>query len=476
MTSRWFSGLLIGMFFAAMPALGQDASKVVGDWAGALDVGAVKLRLVVHITRGDDGALRATMDSIDQSAMGIPIDIVTFDGKALRLELTSLRAGFDGTLDESSNRLTGSWKQSGVTLPLQLDRAEDASSLIPKRPQEPKPPFPYDSRDISFANGDVTLAGTLTLPRSPGPHAAAVLISGSGAQNRDEAVMGHKPFLVLADHLTREGIAVLRFDDRGVGESTGSFETATTADFASDAEAGVTFLKSLPEIDATHIGLIGHSEGGIVAPMVAARSSDVTFVVLLAGVGVPIDDLLRVQSRLLLEANGASPEYIAWNERLRTRMFTIAKAESDSVAREEKLRAAIQTAVAQLPPGATLTDEEKAGLEGGVGFVSSPWMRFLLAYEPASTLRRVRQPVLALNGELDLQVAPSQNLPVIQKALAEGGNRDVTAAELPKLNHLFQTAVTGSPNEYGAIEETMSPIALRAISDWIVARTQRAKK
>ena len=476
MTSRWFSGLLIGMFFAAMPALGQDASKVVGDWAGALDVGAVKLRLVVHITRGDDGALRATMDSIDQSAMGIPIDIVTFDGKALRLELTSLRAGFDGTLDESSNRLTGSWKQSGVTLPLQLDRAEDASSLIPKRPQEPKPPFPYDSRDVSFANGDVTLAGTLTLPRSPGPHAAAVLISGSGAQNRDEAVTGHKPFLVLADHLTREGIAVLRFDDRGVGESTGSFETATTADFASDAEAGVTFLKSLPEIDATHIGLIGHSEGGIVAPMVAARSSDVTFVVLLAGVGVPIDDLLRVQSRLLLEANGASPEYIAWNERLRTRMFTIAKAESDSVAREEKLRAAIQTAVAQLPPGATLTDEEKAGLEGGVGFVSSPWMRFLLAYEPASTLRRVRQPVLALNGELDLQVAPSQNLPVIQKALAEGGNRDVTAAELPKLNHLFQTAVTGSPNEYGAIEETMSPIALRAISDWIVARTQRAKK
>lgn len=476
MTSRWFSGLLIGMFFAAMPALGQDASKVVGDWAGALDVGAVKLRLVVHITRGDDGALRATMDSIDQSAMGIPIDIVTFDGKALRLELTSLRAGFDGTLDESSNRLTGSWKQSGVTLPLQLDRAEDASSLIPKRPQEPKPPLPYDSRDVSFANGDVTLAGTLTLPRSPGPHAAAVLISGSGAQNRDEAVMGHKPFLVLADHLTREGIAVLRFDDRGVGESTGSFETATTADFASDAEAGVTFLKSLPEIDATHIGLIGHSEGGIVAPMVASRSSDVTFVVLLAGVGVPIDDLLRVQSRLLLEANGASPEYIAWNERLRTRMFTISKAESDSVAREAKLRAAIQTAVAQLPPGATLTDEEKAGLEGGVGFVSSPWMRFLLAYDPASTLRRVRQPVLALNGELDLQVAPSQNLPVIQKALTVGGNRDVTATELPKLNHLFQTAVTGSPNEYGAIEETMSPIALRAISDWIVARTRRAKK
>lgn len=475
MTSRWFRGLLIGIF-AAMPALGQDTSKVVGDWAGALDVGAVKLRLVVHITRGDDGALRATMDSIDQSASGIPIDIVTFDGKTLRLELTSLRAGFDGTLDESSNRLTGSWRQSGVTLPLQLDRAEDASSLIPKRPQEPKPPLPYDSRDVSFANGDVTLAGTLTLPRSPGPHAAAVLISGSGAQNRDEAVMGHKPFLVLADHLTREGIAVLRFDDRGVGESTGSFETATTADFASDAEAGVTFLKSLPEIDATHIGLIGHSEGGIVAPMVAARSSDVTFVVLLAGVGVPIDDLLRVQSRLLLEANGASPEYIAWNERLRTRMFTIAKAEPDSGSREEKLRAAIQTAVAQLPPGATLTDEEKAGLEGGVGFVSSPWMRFLLAYEPASTLRRVRQPVLALNGELDLQVAPYQNLPVIQKALTEGGNRDVTATELPKLNHLFQTAVTGSPNEYGTIEETMSPIALRAISDWIVARTQRAKK
>ncbi len=477
MNSRWFVAMLMGILFAAMPAPAQDVSKIVGDWLGSLNVGSIKLRLVVHITRGDDGTLRATLDSIDQNAHGIPVDVVTFDGKTLHLELPPIQGTYDGTLDDAATTLTGTWTQRGTSLPLEMKRTEDAASLVLKRPQEPKPPFPYDSRDVTFANGLITLAGTLTLPRSAGPHAAVVLISGSGPQNRDEAVMGHRPFLVLSDYLTRQGIAVLRYDDRGVAKSTGTFETATSADFASDAEAAVAYLKTLPEIDAKHIGLIGHSEGGIVAPIVATHSKDVAFVVLMAGVGVPIDELLRAQSRLLLQASGADSAYIAQNEALSTRLFAIAKTEPDENTREKKLREAVDTFVKELPAAEqTMSTEEKADLEGSIQMVNSTWMRYLLSYDPAATLRKVKVPVLAVNGELDLQVPPSQNLPAIQKALTEGGNKDVTVVELPKLNHLFQVATTGAPSEYGTIEETMAPLALNTISDWIVAHTSRGKK
>jgi pimeloyl-ACP methyl ester carboxylesterase len=468
--------LAILLALVASPALSQDPARVVGDWTGALQVGAMKLRLVLHITRGADGVLRATMDSIDQNALGIPIDDITFDGTVLRAELRGIRASYEATVDPTATTLTGNWKQSGTSLPLVMARTDDAASLLPKRPQEPKPPFPYQSRDVTYPSGDITLAGTLTIPADPGPHPAAVLISGSGPQDRDEGIMGHKPFLVLADHLTRHGIAVLRADDRGVGESTGSFADATTEDFAADAAAGIAYLETLAEIDSKRIGLVGHSEGGITAPMVAARSNEVAFIVLMAGVGVPMDQLLRAQSRLLLKANGADDEYIARNERLSTRMFAIAKAEPDAATREAKLRDATKTFADSLSVGGAPSDEDRASLERGVAMLATPWMHFLLNYDPAATLRRVKAPVLAINGELDLQVPPSQNLPAIQKALADGGNRDVTIVELPKLNHLFQTATTGAPSEYGTIEETMAPIALKTISDWIVARTGRAKK
>ncbi len=469
---RWFRVFALTLVVVASPSMAQDAAKVVGDWSGALDVGAMKLRLILHITRADDGSLRATMDSVDQSAMGIPVDEVRFDGKTLITILGSINGSYEATLDETGSTLSGTWKQGVNALPLVLTRTEDAESLLPKRPQEPKPPFPYDSRDVTFRNGDVTLAGTLSFPKGAGPFPAVLLISGSGPQNRDEAIMGHKPFLVLADHLTRNGIAVLRFDDRGVGESTGSFADATTKDFASDAEVGVAYLKTLEEIDAKHVGLIGHSEGGIVAPMVAARSPDVTFVVLMAGVGVPIEDLLREQSRLLLKANGADDAYVAANEALAKRMFAIAKQEKDRTVRKQRLQELAQSVIDSVAAsGQPLADGDKAGIERGAEMLSTRWMNYLLTYDPAPTLRRVRVPVLAINGELDLQVSPSQNLPPIKAALESGGNHDVTTLELPMLNHLFQTATTGNPAEYGTIEETISPAALKVITDWIVART-----
>ena len=473
---RRYRVFALTLLVVANSSMAQDAAKVVGDWAGALEVGAMKLRLILHITRADDGSLRGTMDSVDQSAAGIPVDTVLFDGKALVAKLHAINGLFEATMDDAGTTLTGTWKQNGNLLPLVLTRTEDAASLLPKRPQEPKPPFPYDSRDVTYRNGQVTLAGTLTLPKGAGPFPAVILISGSGPQDRDEALMGHRPFLVLADHLTRSGIAVLRCDDRGVGNSTGSFAEATTKDFASDVEVGVAYLRTLQEIDSKRVGLIGHSEGGIVAPMVAARSPDVKFVVLMAGVGVPIEELLREQSRLLLKANGADDAYVARNEALAKRMFAIAKSEKDAAVRKQRLHEFAQSVIDSVAAsGQPLPDGDKAGIEGGVEMLATPWMNYLLTYDPAATLRRVRVPVLAINGELDLQVSPSQNLPAIKAALEAGGNRDVTTLELPKLNHLFQTAITGNTTEYGTIEETISLVALTVVTDWIVARTAPKK-
>jgi pimeloyl-ACP methyl ester carboxylesterase len=357
-----------------------------------------------------------------------------------------------------------------------LTRTNDTSALAPKRPQEPKPPYPYASEDVTYSNpaAGVTLAGTLTLPAGDGPHPVVLLISGSGPQDRDEFLMRHRPFLVLADHLTRKGIAVLRVDDRGVGKSTGTFATATTEDFATDVLAGVAYLKTRREIDPKRIGLIGHSEGGYVAPMVATRSPDVAFIVLLAGPGVPIAVLLREQARLLLEAGGADPAFIERNERAQERMFEIVRRESDPAAAAPELKAEVDALLAELPP--EQRDAARPSAEGSVTLVNSPWFRYLLTYDPARTLRRVKVPVLALNGELDLQVPPAQNLPAIEKALHQGENEDVETAVLPKLNHLFQTATTGSVAEYGTIEETMSSLALDKITTWILVRTKLSKK
>jgi uncharacterized protein len=468
--------IAILMLCAVLTGGAAAPADIVGDWAGALEVGVVRLHLILHVSRGDGGALRATMDSVDQGANGIPVDVIVLKGPSLHFEMNALGASYDGTLSEDGNELAGDFTQRGTKLPLRLTRTDDVSALLPKRPQEPTPPFPYASEDVTYSNpsAGVSLAGTLTLPTGAGPHPVVVLISGSGPQDRDESLMGHRPFLILADYLTRKGIAVLRVDDRGVGKSTGTFASSTTEDFAGDVLAGVAYLKTRREIDPKRIGLIGHSEGGYVAPLVATRSTEVAFIVLLAGPGVPIAVLLREQARLLLEASGADPAFIEMNQRTQERMFEIVRRESDPAAAAPELKAEIDALLAQLP--SAQRDAAKASAESSVTMVNSPWFRYLLTYDPAATLRRVKVPVLALNGELDLQVPPAQNLPAIEKALHLGGNQDVETAVLPKLNHLFQTATTGSVSEYRTIEETMSPVALEKISSWILVRTKLSKK
>jgi pimeloyl-ACP methyl ester carboxylesterase len=445
--------------------------RVVGIWQGTLQVQGFSLRIVFTVTRGDDGELTAKLDSPDQGAMGIPVDAVEVNGDAVRFEVAIVAGFFEGVLAEDGKAIAGEWQQSGMTIPITLERSDKIPTT--RRPQDPEPPFPYGVEDVRCANetAGVTIAGTLTLPRTEGPHPATLLISGSGPQNRDEELMGHRPFLVLADHLTRQGIAVLRVDDRGTGESTGDYATATSQDFATDVMACVRYLMSRSDIDSRKVGLIGHSEGGLIAPMVAAQSNDIAFVVLMAGPGQTGEEILIAQGDLLAQASGAPPAAIELNRELSRQIFAIVKAEPDDGVASEQLRAVLKETMPQLMPGQTEPTID-AAIEGQLRSVLSPWFRFFLTYDPKPTLSKVRCPVLAINGELDLQVPPVENLSAIDAALQAGGNTDYTTREVMGVNHLFQTATTGTIAEYGTIDETISPHVLETISSWVVARVR----
>ena len=455
-------------------------SSVKGDiegmWMGTLSFSGVDLRVVFHISKDAEGKLTATLDSPDQGAKDIPVDEVTFQNNHLHLNAKSIGGNYEGDMPEGKPGIEGKWTQGGMSVPLVLERTDKIPELV--RPQEPKPPFPYEAREVSYENkqAGITLAGTLTLPKTGGPFPAVLLITGSGAQDRDETVFGHRPFLVLADYLTRRGIAVLRVDDRGMGKSTGSFANSTSQDFAQDALAGVEYLKGLKEINPKQIGLIGHSEGGIIAPMVAAESPDVAFIVLMAGTGITGEKILYLQSALILKAEGVSDDLIALDRKIKEQMFAVIKQEPDSAAADKKLHQIAADALSKMKE----EDKQALGYTSDMADMSikqllSPWFRFFLTYDPAPALMKVKCPVLAINGEKDMQVPPQENLSAIETALQAGGNPDFTVKELPGLNHLFQTAETGSPMEYSKIEETMSPEALDTIGNWILKHTQQKK-
>jgi fermentation-respiration switch protein FrsA (DUF1100 family) len=435
-------------------------TDIDGTWGGTLQVGAISLRVVFHIFSAA-GVLRATMDSPDQGAKAMPVSAVTRDGASLKLEVKVVNGAFQGTIKDGASSISGTWMQGGSSLPLVLKRVMSAAASESKGPQEPKKPFPYHEQEVSYRNplAKNTLSGTLTIPTGEGPFPAVLLINGSGQQDRDESILGHKPFLVMADYLTRRGIAVLRVDDRGTGKSTGDVEHATTADFASDAEASLLFLKSRPEVNTRKIGIVGHSEGGMIAPMIAARSTDVAFIVMMAGTAVPGDQVLYEQVRLGNQAAGVPGDKIAETIAQEREILGLVKNTKDDIELEKQLRAKI---AGKIP-------ENQVELQ--IRALKSPWFRYFLGYDPATALRKVTVPVLAINGSKDTQVSAAQNLPVIRKSLTTAGNRDHEEVELPGLNHLFQTAKTGSPAEYAQIEETISPMALEKVGDWIVAHT-----
>jgi pimeloyl-ACP methyl ester carboxylesterase len=461
-TGTWTQGAALPLEFRRSQAPVKSEQKpakpsdIDGAWMGTLDTGSIKLRVVFHIVNTDDG-LTATLDSIDQGAI-IPATSVSRDGSSLKIEVKKIAGVYEGKIAADLSSIDGKWSQGGGTMPLVLKPVKDKAELELKRPQNPVKPYPYHDEDVSYDNKvqHVTLAATLTIPQGKGPFPGVVLITGSGPQDRDETLLGHKPFLVLSDYLTRHGIAVLRADDRGTGKSTGIFAAATTADFATDAEAGIAYLKTRSEIDPHKIGLVGHSEGGVIAPMIAARNKDVAFIVMMAGTGVPGDQILPAQREAIEVAGGKNPEEAAKNAAKEKEMLTLVETEKDDAVLQKELK---EKMAGDVP-------EAQIGLQ--ISQITSVWFRYFLTYDPAAALRNVTCPVLAINGSLDTQVLPSQNLPAIRKALQESGNQHAEVDELPGLNHLFQTAKTGSPTEYAQIEETISPVALDKMASWIL--------
>lgn len=485
---RRISTLAIG-FMLCLPALllcvaPASASSppdpaILGSWSGPLVVGpGIELRLVFHIEADQEGRLTATMDSPDQGATGIPIQEVTYAEGELELDLPQIQGGFRGTL-LAPDTLDGRWSQGGQSFPLRLVRGD--AEAAPARPQTPEPPFPYRSEDVRYPNpeAEIHLAGTLTIPEGDGPFPAVALITGSGAQDRDETILGHRPFWVLADHLSRNGIAVLRSDDRGVGESEGDFSAATSLDFAGDAAAAVAYLATRSEVEPSQIGLIGHSEGGLIAPLVANERGDVAFVVLLAGPAMSGEELLPLQGAAIQRAMGAQESDIDASLEVQQNLFRIVREEDDPERRVARMEQWLEEYLAGLTP----EERERQGIpsEDPAGWITaqaamgaSEWFRFFLAHDPRESLRDLEVPVLALFGELDLQVPPEPNRLAMEEAFRTGEHPDWTIQTLPGLNHLFQTATTGSPTEYARIEETFAPAALEAIAEWIRQRTDEA--
>jgi len=444
-------------------------------WSGAVDLpGNQQLEFSVELEHGA-GTISIPM----QRAVDLPLADVVVTDKQLKFAIPSVGASWVLDVADDGKTATGVLKQGGE-FPTTMRRlaADESVAKTLVRPQEPKPPFPYDVQEVQFENvvAGAKLAGTLTIPRGNGPFPCVILVSGSGPQDRDETLLGHRPFLVLADHLTRNGIAVLRYDDRGVGKSTGTFATATSDDFAQDALAAIAFVKHRKGIDDRHIGIVGHSEGGLIAPMCAVRSKDVAFIVMLAGPGMRGAELLALQGKLIAIAAGMPADAAELQAGESAELYAMVAAGKSDDEVKAQLRVVALRQLKRAPETASMTDEELARKADEVvaeqgGELLGPWFRRFLAYDPREDLEKVTCPVLALNGEKDLQVPPAENLSRIEAALRVAGNMDVTATELAGLNHLFQTCTTGSPSEYALIEETFSPQALEIVAKWIRARS-----
>lgn len=439
-----------------------------GSWLGTIKTGAVELRIVFNLSIAGKDSLIATLDSPDQGAKNIKLGKVTLTSESIKISAPALMGEYNGTV-KSDSTIDGIWTQGGNSMPLNLNKLKVAFSV--NRPQEPKPPFPYTSQEVTFSNNKfkINLAGTLTMPAGNGPFKAVIMITGSGAQNRNEELMGHKPFLVIADYLSRNGIAVLRFDDRGVGGSQGKYSEATSADLATDAEAAFDYLKTNPKINNKEIGLIGHSEGGLIAPIIASSNHDIGFIVSLAGPGVTGQQIIIRQQQDIGKLSGEKESSIRESTEINKKLYAVLRKEKDNNKAEVKILAIYKEILAKKKTPREDIDKDVNQLKLRFGANSYTWFRYFITTDPAVFWNKVECPVLALNGEKDLQVAAHENLPAIEKALKSGGNKAFRTVNLPGLNHLFQHCSTGLPSEYGKIEETFSPEALKIISDWILA-------
>ncbi|HKF24888.1 MAG TPA: alpha/beta hydrolase, partial [Candidatus Acidoferrum sp.] len=438
-------------------AAANAVSQLEGTWQGAIEVTNMRMRLQMHVSHDEQGKLLASVDSLDQGIYGIPAAEVAETNGQLTFEIPAFQAEYRGTLSASKNELAGEWAQNDTEEQLDFRRSDQPLDL--RRPQNPVKPYPYAAEEVSFPSGGgkETLKGTLTIPPGAGPFAAALLVGGSGPSDRDGTIAGHKPFLVLADLLTRKGIAVLRYDKRGAGEAAGG---ATLADFASDALAALAYLKARKEVDRKRVGIVGNSEGGILAAEVALRSEDLDWLVLLATPATTGETTLLRQSELVARTGGLPEEQIARSQQFDRLAYAAVREEKSAARLRERLNSLVEKSglSASMPP---------AALDAQIRLMTAPWFREYLDLNPAPVFEKIRCPVLALNGDRDLQVDADETVPLLRQAYEKSGNKDFTVLEIQGVNHLFQRAQSGSPALYGAIEETMAPEVQNAISGWV---------
>ncbi|KIG15606.1 hypothetical protein DB30_05354 [Enhygromyxa salina] len=456
----------------------SEGDATLGQWVGELSLpGAQTLEWALWVQADDDGdgLALAKLWIPAQMVSGVPLGppVVGADG-SMKVQLAAVGASWTIVPGPAP---TCSFSQGGAEIPCTItstDANDFAAIANPARPQTPKPPFPYAIEQLEIPNPEapgVSLAATLTVPEGPGPHPVAVMISGSGLQDRDETIANHKPFWVIADHLSRNGIAVLRYDDRGFGESRGDPSNATLEDFASDTWAAAMAVAARPEIDGDRVGLIGHSEGGVIAPLVAsAHPEQIDFIVMLAGTGVTGSEVIIRQQRLILAASGADEASIAIAEAEARKLHAAVLAntiETAPAALEKLLRAAVDEQASTEKPTPEQLD---ATIEAQITALNSPWFRHFLGWDPAPVLAKLKLPVLVMAGDMDLQVDVEQNMAPIQAALIN--NPAAEFVLLPGLNHLFQPARTGAPDEYAMIEMTIEPAVLEELARWIRVTTK----
>lgn len=445
------------------------AQSPIGKWNGKLAVSSqMQLRLIIEIQEKND-AYTTKLISVDQGNAEIPGDKTTVDKDNLTVNFSAMGASYTATI--SDNTLDGTFTQGGKDFPLIMKRADNNDDTKSNRPQTPVAPYPYNQQDVEFTNrieGN-TLSGTLTIPKDQVIKTAVVLISGSGPQNRDEELFGHKPFLVLADHLSRNGVAVLRYDDRGVGKSSKTETEGTTADLAYDAEAAVEYLRN--NYDFERIGVIGHSEGGLIAFMLSGNESYKTpdFVVSIAGPGLRGADVLNGQQERALTRMGLPSATIDQTMALNKSLYAIIL---ESTQNDIELAAKLEEQLKVSVPANVNADAAKKKISQTIAQVTAPWLYYFIKYDPSESISNTKCPVLAINGSLDSQVIASENLHAIENALKVGGNENFKIVELEGLNHLFQPAKTGEASEYAEIEITFDKKALVTISEWIKSQRQ----
>ncbi len=439
---------------------------LVGNWRGAIDPEGVNQQVGL-VLEDANGVLTGTILFPDQGA-SVPLLIQEASEGSLSFVLEGApgNQGFSGTL--SGDVLEGEFSANGQTFPARLERSSETLGI--RRPQEPQPPFPYATEEVTVKSGDVTLAGTLSLPEGPGPFPAVLFVTGSGPQDRDEALYGHKPFLVISDALVKAGFATLRLDDRGVGGSSGDFDRASYDDFAADVMAGLEHLATRPEIDASKMGLLGHSEGGYIAPLAISQGADAAFFVDIAGPSVDGLSVLELQNHLIFRNQGASEEMIADQLRFLGDLTQAVREERLDDAKQLQREQIVEQIEAlpedQRPDGAQLEElisAQEANLE-------SQWFRDFLTFDPQPYLRTLTVPTLAIYGKLDLQVPAVQSSGVMAGTLTRAGNEDVTVVSFDDANHLMQPSVAGEFPEYGQIETTVKPEVLELIVSWLSER------